>query len=265
MAVDSRLETILAQLVTDLETELAAYQSKVPSDNASTASPSNTPSVAKANNVIDYLVAQIHSEFTEAADDLLATGILDQEQRIAISHAIGLALDAFNTTVDSAPNLFILRNRPTTVDSLAKATATEAPAAPLVNVTIINKADERRLSYGIAYPAQPLGWSDTQGDWCSPAEIEKMAHDFMAHSQRYDMHHANFDIAKDAAVLVESYIAPVDLTWTLPTGASKQINKGSWIVVTHYPDPAVWSRVKAGEFNAYSIHGRGKRKPLVVN
>ena len=126
-------------------------------------------------------------------------------------------------------------------------------------VEVIKTTDsEQRLSYGIAYPVFQTGMADSQGDWMTPTEIEKMAHRFMIESQRYDIQHQIFDLDKSDAVVVESYIAPVDFTWELPVGV-KEIHKGDWIVVTHYPNDITWQAVKKGEINAYSIRGWGLR------
>lgn len=52
--------------------------------------------------VVDYLISRIHQVFTQEADDLVGERArLDQAERIFLSHAIGVALDAFNTCVDT--------------------------------------------------------------------------------------------------------------------------------------------------------------------
>lgn len=47
----------------------------------------------------DYLEACIHTHFTIEADQLLQSGRITREQRIALSNAIGSALDAFNQSM----------------------------------------------------------------------------------------------------------------------------------------------------------------------
>lgn len=60
----------------------------------------------ESRNVRDWLVAKLHLSFTECADMLAMDGYLNQDERIALSAAIGSALDAFNADVDSkAPEL----------------------------------------------------------------------------------------------------------------------------------------------------------------
>ena len=219
-------------------------------------------SVTLANNgsVIDYLISVVHREFTIAADYMYGDGIYSQEERITLSNAVGIMLDTFNAFIDE--NLPHLRQ----VSRLIK-TNVEADVQTIDPNTVtfiapvtIHKADsEKRLSYGVAYPAKPLGWHDSQNDYMTPEEITKAAHHYMINSRAYDMHHVKLDVTNDEAVVVESYIAPVDFTVN-----DHVITKGSWVVVTHYPDIQVWERVKKGEFAAYSISGVGKRAKLTI-
>lgn len=51
---------------------------------------------AKAANLYDWIISRIHMDFTCMADDLYGNGILTQDERKALSGAIGAALDAFN-------------------------------------------------------------------------------------------------------------------------------------------------------------------------
>jgi len=125
-------------------------------------------------------------------------------------------------------------------------------------VNVLKVDEEERTSTAIVYPVKPLGWKDTQQDWMSKAEIRKMAHRFMVTSQHYDMHHKVFDVGPDDAAVVESWLSPVVFTWPDTT---QEVTEGSWIVTTKY-GTAIWPRVKAGEFMAYSIRGKGHRKSL---
>ncbi len=131
-------------------------------------------------------------------------------------------------------------------------------------VEVLKSDDELRVSYGVAYPMFPPGVVDSQRDFMSESAIRDTAWRYLSNSARYDMHHTKLDVAKSEAVVVESYLAPIDFDWPKPDGTVKHIVKGSWIVATHYPDPDVWARVRKGEFGAYSIRGKGKRKPVVV-
>ena len=210
--------------------------------------------LVKQANIADLLVSIIHREFTETADGLFGGGQLTQAERITLSSAIGDALDVFNARIDK--DLLDLRTR---------ATYSDAPSIAMgkgdgldSEVTIFAKADEQQIAYGVSYPAKPLGWSDTQGDWVSPPQIERMAHNYLLKSRQYDINHARL-ASYDEAQIVESYIAPTDFTLN-----GHAVTKGSWVVATYFPKPEVWAAVKAGQINAYSIKGRGKRTPLTA-
>jgi hypothetical protein len=128
-----------------------------------------------------------------------------------------------------------------------------------VDASILKADNEKRVAYGVVYPLMPAGWVDTQNDRASEAVIEKMAHDFMLKSRRYDIQHQR-DALPTEAVVVESYLAPVDFEMN-----GHKITKGSWVVATHFPDVESWNLVKSKHLNAYSIRGRGKRTPILVN
>lgn len=55
----------------------------------------------EARNTGEWLEARIHLLFTEIADTMFGEGRLSRDERIALSSAIGGALDAFRTTVEA--------------------------------------------------------------------------------------------------------------------------------------------------------------------
>lgn len=57
--------------------------------------------LAEAQNIADGLEAQIHRSFTCEADDLLSTGVITRDERIALSGFIGDALGAFSAAIDA--------------------------------------------------------------------------------------------------------------------------------------------------------------------
>lgn len=63
----------------------------------------------KAANLYDWIISRIHLEFTEMADDLYGHGIVNQDERKALSGGIGAALDAWN--VYASENLAQLKTR----------------------------------------------------------------------------------------------------------------------------------------------------------
>lgn len=113
--------------------------------------------------------------------------------------------------------------------------------------------DEKRLAYGIVLKPDVV---DAQGDIMTADEIEKAAHEFFINSRIMDLQHKE-DLPSDRAVPVESFIAPDDMTIN-----GYPVAKGSWVMVTHIPDEAIWTQIKKGRIMAYSIRGLGKRTPV---
>lgn len=63
--------------------------------------------VEEARNVGEWLEAFIHSTFTARVDDGFGEGYISREERLALSSAIGAALDAFHSDVkENAPQLY---------------------------------------------------------------------------------------------------------------------------------------------------------------
>lgn len=57
--------------------------------------------LAEAANTGEWLESRIHLMFTEIADNLFGDGRLTRDERKALSHGIGQALDAFRTTIEA--------------------------------------------------------------------------------------------------------------------------------------------------------------------
>lgn len=69
--------------------------------------PSGSAVLTEARNAGHWLEAFIHQSFTERADFLFGEGLLSRDERIALSTAIGEALQAFNAAVErDAPGLY---------------------------------------------------------------------------------------------------------------------------------------------------------------
>jgi hypothetical protein len=63
--------------------------------------------IQEAHNCGDWLESRLHLNFTEIADNLFGDGLLSREERIALSGAIGNALDAFRGVVEEkCPGLY---------------------------------------------------------------------------------------------------------------------------------------------------------------
>ena len=113
-------------------------------------------------------------------------------------------------------------------------------------VKVVKKDDEQQLIYGIVYTPDEV---DAQGDFMTAVEIEKSAHNYLEKYRAVDVEHSNID---GAGVVVESYIAPVDMNIN-----ETKIKKGSWIQVTKANDK-LWELYKSGEITGYSMYGFAK-------
>ena len=100
---------------------------------------------------------------------------------------------------------------------------------------------------------------DLQGDVLSPETIEKTAHDYMIRSRKAGQMHQG--PALKGAEVVESYIAPCDMTIQCTDGNTQTVRKGSWVMGTVWPEQQ-WDAIKKGKFTGYSIQGKGARIPL---
>lgn len=120
------------------------------------------------------------------------------------------------------------------------------------HITPFKKFDEeKQIVYAEVYAP---GLIDSQGDFMTGEEIEKMAWRFMAHGRvtKVDTEH---DLIDNGSVVVESFIArPNDPDFI----------DGSWVVGVHIPDDANWEKVKKGELNGFSMYGGAVRKERVL-
>lgn len=109
--------------------------------------------------------------------------------------------------------------------------------------TIVKSDDPEKLVYGVVYEPDVR---DAHDDFMSAVDIEKAAHTFMENYQHIDKQH---DFETHAGKVVESYIAPVDMTIE-----DEVITKGTWILVTKATDD-IWAAIQKGEFTGYSLAG----------
>ena len=97
---------------------------------------------------------------------------------------------------------------------------------------------------------------DVEDDMMTTAEIEKMAHGFMIEVQR-GVGSIGVDHEGPAdAVVVESFLAPVEFV-----EGEQTIRKGSWVLAVKVFDDELWKSVKSGDRTAFSIHGTAERVP----
>ena len=135
-------------------------------------------------------------------------------------------------------------------------------------VGIYKADDEKRIVYGVVLDPTEL---DAHEDFLSPSVIEETAHDFLESSRTIGLDH-NGDA--EGATVVESYIEryPSEEDYRLAIDGKPHrsfrtrfgedfVTSGSWVLGVRLP-PELWSKVKDGELNAFSIGGVGTREDL---
>lgn len=123
---------------------------------------------------------------------------------------------------------------------------TKSASEPTFETTVklLTKSDDpQKLVYGVVYEPEV---EDVHGDFMDADTIEKAAHGFMEDYQQIDKQH---DFTTNAGKVVESYVAPVDMTIGETT-----ITKGTWVLVTKATDE-LWESIQKGEFTGYSLAG----------
>lgn len=113
----------------------------------------------------------------------------------------------------------------------------------------------KQIAYGVVLEPDT---EDLQGDVITAEEIERTAHDYMTNIRKVGARHK----AAMDAVPVESYIAPMDLSFDGGPYGSSTVKKGSWVLGVKVNDPAQWKKVMNGEYSGFSIGGVGVRDEL---
>lgn len=122
--------------------------------------------------------------------------------------------------------------------------------------------DDKRQVFGwasvVEIDGQPV--VDRQGDFITPDEIEKAAYEYVVKSRVGGHQHRRTESgAFHAADMIESIvftpekIEKMGLPDDFPVG---------WWVGYKVNDDETWGKVKHGDITGFSIHGKGKRKPV---
>ncbi|MED1802245.1 XkdF-like putative serine protease domain-containing protein [Brevibacillus porteri] len=118
----------------------------------------------------------------------------------------------------------------------------------------IAKADKaKQIVYGLVYEPDV---TDAHGDSMTADEIEKAAHGFLERQNSYNIDKQH-DLEADKGYVVESYIAPVDMTF-----GDQEIKKGSWVAGVKVTDADTWEQIEKGEITGFSMWGVGKREKI---
>lgn len=120
-------------------------------------------------------------------------------------------------------------------------------------VLIAKIDDDKRIVKGVVY--QP-DVADAHDDQMDEVEIEKAAHLFMEKQHTYNIDKQH-DLEADKGFVIESYIAPCDMTL-----GEQEIAKGSWVAAVKVTDDDTWEAIKKGEITGFSMWGVGKREEI---
>ena len=119
---------------------------------------------------------------------------------------------------------------------------------------VIEKQEEKQIVFGVILRANT---PDSQGDILTPDAIEDIAIKYMANQYgKADWLHQR-EIPRNEAVLVQSFISPLDFEWN-----GVQVKKSDWLGGMWIPDKEKWQAVKKGQIKAFSIRGMGRRTPV---
>jgi hypothetical protein len=114
------------------------------------------------------------------------------------------------------------------------------------------EAPEQRLVFAEVYaPMRP----DSDGEFMTAAEIQKMAHKFAADGRLTQVDQGHDNTTTPGIQIVESFIARKD---------DPDFLEGSWVVGVHINDDTTWEKVKKGELNGFSMEAEVIRDEKVV-
>jgi hypothetical protein len=134
--------------------------------------------------------------------------------------------------------------------SLAAALDEVAPVASVQRPLVVKAMDaDRRIAYAEVYAPLHL---DSQGEYMTAVEIEKMAHRFLPGligraSKGIDVMHDNF---AGRAVPVESFVA---------REGDPDFTPGAWVLGVRVSDERLWEAIKRGDFSGFSFQARVQR------
>ncbi len=117
---------------------------------------------------------------------------------------------------------------------------------------IVKYQDERQIVVAEIYAPMI---TDTHGDFMTADEIADMAYGFMK-SGRLDQVDIGHDNQLYGCHVVESFIAREDDSVFIP---------GSWVVGVWVPSPEIWSAIKRGELNGFSMEAMCVKKNVEID
>ena len=119
------------------------------------------------------------------------------------------------------------------------------------SIEILKADDQKRIIYGIVLkPDVP----DSQDDIMTEDEITKSAHNYLMFYRNTGVQHEDYADAQ----IVESYVTPDDMIVN-----ERYVAKGTWIVAMKIFSDILWTKVKQGDYNAFSAGGYARKEAMV--
>lgn len=113
-------------------------------------------------------------------------------------------------------------------------------------------SDEQRIVWGEVYvPNVP----DTDGEFMDSDSIREMAYKFMKNLKLKMIDTTHNNQVVDGATVVESFIA---------RKGDPDFIEGAWVVGVHVPNDDVWSGIKSGKYNGFSMEALVSKTPMVI-
>ncbi len=116
----------------------------------------------------------------------------------------------------------------------------------------VAKAEE--LSYALGVVLEP-DVVDAQGDTYDAETIREAAWRYLAAYRNVGLNHKG--LINLGAAVVESYIAPVDMTIE-----GQAVKAGTWLLGIKFFDTTIWGDVKSGKLSGLSIGGFAEKTPI---
>lgn len=115
---------------------------------------------------------------------------------------------------------------------------------------VLRKADVEEEQFALGIVLEP-DIVDAQNDTYDAPTIRKAAHLYMERYQNCGLQHK--EMVNDRVVLVESYLAPVDMNIN-----GTVVKAGTWLMGCRY-DTELWKGIKDGKYTGFSIGGYADR------
>lgn len=107
-----------------------------------------------------------------------------------------------------------------------------------------------------------LAGEDAHGDNITTEEIRKACHSFNRTQKKANLFHKAMT---DSVEFVESYLLPCGISIEDSSGTLRNLEKGTWIVVTQTDSDEIWEAQKNGTISGVSIGALGIREEIEMD